>query len=607
MRQELLEIEQIENYLLGKLKEEEVSKFEERMALDNELKEKVDQQDELVGGLDRIALLASINRAKRKSGGSGNNGWKWGAGIVVLLILSIASVFFLYRNIEHIEGVQNKFQSLQQPESGSVKQTKSMEEVASTSEGDQNIVNESTSLDIANEAEVMMIEEVESGISELFSRYVQRSQIFKIDPSKSQTIVGSYGTQVTFPAKSLHYKGKYPKKSIQIIMREIYNYSDMVKANLTTSTTNGELLETGGMIHLEAFYKGKKLELNTKKPITIKFPSRKGKKGMQTFSGVKNTREEIEWHLEPQTKMYAKEKAKVGVDPSFMAGLPTEVKSSDEPETQPEPVKGLDFLTKTIQETLNAYKISGYERTTANVKFQVQPDGELTDIEIMSGTGAKKHQNLNRIILYLVQQSSPWKPATISGKNIKQYFLLPIKIKVEGLNTTKEIDEYNAKNWPWNDIDLTQPLNPAVSTAKLDRAINNVGANNIAISQFEGYVLHSTKLDWINCDRFYRSKSKKTNIVVDVGEIDKYQCSVKLIFHTIKSVMAGYPNKSGVLFQNIPINKKVTIVAFKYENGEVLMATKECTTALNQKIDLDFKPVTIQELEMGLKKMDKLN
>ena len=93
---------------------------------------------------------------------------------------------------------------------------------------------------------------------------------------------------------------------------------------------------------------------------------------------------------------------------------------------------------------------------------------------------------------------------------------------------------------------------------KLIQAESN-GTSDIQSAQ--NYLLLSTpKLGWINCDKFYNYPTK-----VDYFVKLKDQASLIIVFNAIKSIISADANG---IFQSLPLNEKITIVGLKTENGK---------------------------------------
>ena len=129
----------------------------------------------------------------------------------------------------------------------------------------------------------------ENTTAEIFSYFEKKPEFFTFSPDSFFTVIGKEGTEISImPECLVHQDGSLPTGEITLELKECYSASDIIFNNLTTQTQNG-LLETGGMIYLQAKADGKVLKVKEGKSIEIKFPKKgKMKKGMHLFKGKKN-------------------------------------------------------------------------------------------------------------------------------------------------------------------------------------------------------------------------------------------------------------------------------------------------------------------------------
>jgi hypothetical protein len=120
----------------------------------------------------------------------------------------------------------------------------------------------------------------------------RKVQIFEINTNKQQTIKGKQGTEVIFPAECF---GKVQGK-VKIELIECYSVQEMLLNGLSTQTTDGKLLESDGMIYLNALNStGDTLNIKQGK-VKVKMPTEKRKENIQIFVGVKKN-SGITWDL----------------------------------------------------------------------------------------------------------------------------------------------------------------------------------------------------------------------------------------------------------------------------------------------------------------------
>jgi hypothetical protein len=113
--------------------------------------------------------------------------------------------------------------------------------------------------------------------------------------------------------------------------------------------------------------------------------------------------------------------------------------------------------------------------------------------------------------------------------------------------------------------------------------------------------LSAQKLAWINCDRFLAIKLL-ISIGINPGQPDAV---VKLVFRDIRGVMNGQvyaPDK--VLFDGVPKDAAVTLVALRRENGITYLATRDVKTDALLYGGLVYRPVTMAELRAELARLN---
>ena len=129
---------------------------------------------------------------------------------------------------------------------------------------------------------------------------------------------------------------------------------------------------------------------------------------------------------------------------------------------------------------------------------------------------------------------------------------------------------------------------------------------NKETSQMQNYIMTTSSLGWINCDRFYDEPNKQ-NILVKVDSTLKLQ--VCMIFKDIKSVMNGYANYTKtdeVLFNDIPRDKEAYLIAYVIKNKQPYFGVKQITTGKKELEELVVEKQTMASIELELKKFNSL-
>ena len=113
-----------------------------------------------------------------------------------------------------------------------------------------------------------------------FKKTAAKTQIFEIDSRQDNVVEAENGTIVVFPKGCFrNNKGEIIVDPVKIEISEAFSLADMVLSNLTT-TSDGKLLETGGMIYFNASSNGKQVTINKDVPIHIEIPTLEKKPGM---------------------------------------------------------------------------------------------------------------------------------------------------------------------------------------------------------------------------------------------------------------------------------------------------------------------------------------
>lgn len=136
-----------------------------------------------------------------------------------------------------------------------------------------------------------LTEEVNNTVEvDFYGAFENNSQFFNIRTDKKTEIKGEQGTIIVFPKGCFNTK----EKDVKIELKECYSIPEMIKNNLSTITTKNELLESDGMIYVNATApNGDTLDLV--KPIRVETVTRKKDSEMQIFNGKKD--KSIVWEL----------------------------------------------------------------------------------------------------------------------------------------------------------------------------------------------------------------------------------------------------------------------------------------------------------------------
>lgn len=402
-------------------------------------------------------------------------------------------------------------------------------------------------------------QEQKSKKKSLFSKVQidKQSQFFMIDPNRDTFLICDEKTSLKIRANS--FRNKISKKEIttpiKLSIQEYYRLNDIVLANLTTTSGNN-LLETGGMVYLTAISNDKECEIREDSPIEIGFPYTRKKEGMQLFMGDRSTDDVIDWRVDIDSTNLSQEVIAVpDVDASFPGGQ----------------LEFYKFLAENLEypPSLMDEGFSG----KVYIKFVVTNTGEIQDVTIEKGNNS----HFNKIAIDFVKKMPKWIPAQSNGRNVSSYYRIPINFK---LNNDANV--------------MSSSISPSPT-----KIITN---QNIAAStayEINRYFLNTTKLGWINCDRFISERTPKVDVKFYLTG------NAMMIFHASKSILPSYKIDDQQVFSNVPINEKVTIIALKKVDQQLFIGLKTTFITGATEIDsIEFKPTSFEELKEEMKKLE---
>lgn len=401
-------------------------------------------------------------------------------------------------------------------------------------------------------------EDVFEGFGEFFTRFEKPEQTYLIHTGRDTILYGSEGTSIEIPANSFSVEtGDATAGKLEIKLKEYYQVSDMLLANLST-TSNNQLLETGGMIHLEAFVNGQKCELKKGETLEIAFPTKTRKNDMRLFSGQWSN-EKINW------KPMEVPKGSVILGKGSLQEFPG----------------GNEALGKYLRDNLQ-YPKDAFDREIQGkvwIEFSVSPKGEPRGFRVARGVDTL----LDQAALAVVSKMPNWSACQSSSWCPSLRMMLPVTFKILGSNAKSISRKYQRE------------FESSMDSTKLQSA---------SMSDLSQYLFRTSQLGWINCDRFIGSPKPRINYFVEVEKNAKVD--VKLVFKSIRSILTGQLVDGKYQFLNVPEGEPVTLVALKYEKGQYYLDVRDAEVSNAGGPAFDFEPVTMDQLKKQMKRIRKV-
>ncbi len=281
MRKELETIEYIERYLLGLMNTDESNVFEYTMNNNEDFKNEVELQAQLVQGLERISLQQTIQNAQKTY-----TFWKLIkliGMILIPLLLVLLSWYFLNTSAEtthEAETIPTKVEQLKIQENSKIETKDVKEKTVSTL--DTIPKRKTQAVLIAENNNVKSYESIPS-------------EIFTIQTEKDTILETQNGIVFLIPNDAfVDSNQQIINGSIQLEIKEALDPMTIMTSGLTT-LHNGKLLETGGMFFVEATKDSQQLEIHPEKEIIADIPTFDYKNDMQLFDGKVLENGTINW------------------------------------------------------------------------------------------------------------------------------------------------------------------------------------------------------------------------------------------------------------------------------------------------------------------------
>jgi hypothetical protein len=396
-------------------------------------------------------------------------------------------------------------------------------------------------------------------LTDLFQQLAKEKQVFRINNSRDTLLFAKEGTVLFIPAHSFY------GKDIEIGITEFYAYADMI-ANRLVTTSNGQQLVSGGMLHIEAKENGVTLNLASNQKIRAFVPGINSEDSMQLFYGDSNTNgggdtistfnNFLNWNLSGSE-----------IISPFLK----------------QQIRAVNLTDENAEHSLTMFnKLKGVFYRSRNAVYSRKELKEIlrTKYGFIYDKIVVKNE-WKKPILNFDKSSSFGDTANYSPLQIRIYQLKPI----DTIYTMTNIASVNT---------ISNQLYSRYKDSSLQKLFNS------------RYSIDLNQLGWINCDRFYNRKGPKSDYVIDLKDNhSNYQTF--LVFDKLKSIMNGYPKgKSQIIFSKIPADEPFRIVSIGInKEGKSVIAMNEGPFNKSVIHEMKFEEADPYTMKTSLSKMNK--
>ena len=414
-----------------------------------------------------------------------------------------------------------------------------------------------------------------------YESFKKSPQKLVVDVEKDVIITCDEGTKLSIKKHSFidAVTNKLVRGKVDLKVTEYYKLSDMILGDLTT-TSDGKLLETGGMLYIKATKNNRELKLKSDKSIEISFPKKKDKKGMQLFRGIEE-KDGINWVLNENELI----EEDIEVPFSVIENVPIYPGCENGNNQQRR-----DCMSRSLQELVNrefntnlavGLGLKGLQKI--NVVFKIDKNGLITGVRSRA-----PHPVLEAEVERVIKLLLPMKPGRQRGRSVIVPYSLPIVFKIENDNANIIIGNLR--------VPKIQDSISFLKITDIEKIFERKAPSNVSNSELNWYVFRSLELGWINCDRFLRSRRPMIKLRFKIKNAK--DSDVKLVFKERNSILRGRKKTYDIYdFGSVPKNEDVVLIAIKKSEDKFSLAIENGKTDTISEIELDFKEMTIQELK----------
>jgi hypothetical protein len=404
---------------------------------------------------------------------------------------------------------------------------------------------------------------------------------FTISSTGDTAIYAEQGTRVYIKTESFRFDDGSPVTGPVVInIKEYYKKSDILLADLSTSS-NGQLLETGGMLYITATSEGENVELRKDKSLTVYFPNAgNANRQMNLFyPGASSTPASVtDWVID--NKSLFNKTRYISLRGFYWSGTVGRVYSPHAGKTfletgyywNPEGNNNGDYsFSKAAMDEVGLASI--------RVEFTIDTDGKVKSPVFRNRISESTKDEL----LSFLENLPELTPANDNkGNHIERSGVL---ILSSAEVVPKNPDKAEFKN--------------AFDKKYAGFEARNV--KNMDEEELSYYIFSVANLGWINCDRF-QEIAKRTEYIVKVN--DDGDIKIKMVFKDIDGVLIAEEENGKYIFHEVPVGRRVTIVAIKNSGENLQTAFADLTISDKPLEDLAFKETTLAELRSDLEKLN---
>lgn len=406
---------------------------------------------------------------------------------------------------------------------------------------------------------------------DLLKKMAPPVQKFSFPSNEEALILCENGSVIKFEPEVFVYAGSQEPVTgnIDLQVTEYINTADMIFGGLETRCGN-EIIETGGMLYIAATSDGKDCEIADGEFYSVEMPAENNKDGMQYFY-TENNSNGTNWT--PRNRGALVEYQTYN---TYVCGMSLVEKERREKRhtMNAEFPGGLKGMYQFLHDN---YKVpAGFENTTLHatsyINFTLSDSGKVLKVY----TPKQITTYADKEILAAFKKMPRWNVDFNPGA--KKKLMIPVK------------------------MDLVRDPSQIKLKEEMMFLPDVVRYNAAYVA--DRYLMNVSQVGWINCDRFVAPEQPRVSFFVEADSTS--DVTMRIVFHSIRSVIGGARYTKGFEFTNMPQGEMVTIVALRMnKNGTAELATKTCAVSDATIHDLHYFPADEAEIRKRFELLGK--
>ena len=427
-------------------------------------------------------------------------------------------------------------------------------------------------------------------LAEILSNLAPKPQKFSVNNSNGEIITCLQGTELIIPKDAFTANGKEIYiGDLTFAVTEYYDIADIVTAKLHTLGDAG-ILESGGMVYLEAIAGNTKLELMPGKQIEIKFADEKEDMGIFY---LKETDSNSVWYAAQNVIKPAEESNVIYTyygPPARFPGGGVEMQNYFK--------NNLKYPDLDKYPTLDGVVI---------ISCIIDSNGYVTNSAIKKSL----HPAYDSIALKVIAEMPQWKPATQDDKFVNTNYDIPVRFDALDMAIV-QMDKKASKTKRNKQEQASGEINPFTlegmdTLIELNNKITELTQTRQGLALYSDRILATANLGFVNCDRYIQNNVPNTNVVVSFPTTGETQWS--LIVNGARIVINGRvePALGRGEVRDIDYNLDCTIFALRNENGQLSYCLKTIKTGSKKPVELAFTQIEPSQMFDVIEKINSGN